>query len=500
MLDDDFRLSQHGGSPCCCCDRHMEKIREYCGENISREDLKRLAFSGEKNKYRDAFLRAQGESLELLAQDIRDAVDKIDPDCPVAVCSAYCSWDLDGTDPIRLTNILAGKNKKYLRLHGAPYWTPITRHKPLEGVCEIARMFASFCKGEDIEIFSEGDTFRPRFQCPASYLEIFDAALRADGSHHGILKYMLGYDDTPEYETGYIDRHVHNLKRYEKIHSFFKTGANAGVRVLVKPHLINDANLEYSPFREQSPFPSAGFLLGMNAIPTVYEGEGVCRALFGESARHFDTSEYARGAMLDGNAAVILKEMGVDVGLESFEGWRESPVGSIRDEYSGRENVAYKASSHLMVGSFDRNAVPVLTGNVGGKREVLAYKYENAAGQRFLVLTLCADAMHQSFLHFRSYEVQAALRRELEWLAKKPLPVKTTHAPQLYTLCEQGDGYTSVILLNCFTDGVLSPTVELDRPYTKLETCNCSGRIEGNKVILDSEIPVYDFAAFKAYN
>ena len=500
MLDDDFRLSQHGGVPCCCCELHMAKIREYCGEDITREELKSFAFTGKRNKYRDAFLRAQGESLELLAKEIRNEMDQAAPHCPVAVCSAYCSWDLDGTDPIRLTSILAGKNKKYLRLHGAPYWAPLTSNKPLIGVCEIARMFASFCKDEDIEIFSEGDTFRPRIHCPSSYLEIFDAALRADGGHDGILKYMLGYDDTPLYETGYIDRHVHNLPKFEKLQSFFNGGANAGVRVLIKPHLMNDADMKYSPLREQSPYPTAGILLSMNAIPTIYDGDGCCVALFGENARHFSPSEYKDGAILDGASAAILTELGIDVGLESFNEWKDCAPGHIRDEKTGKAVIAYRAGMHLMQGDFKSGISPVLTTMVDGKSEILAYKYENADGQRFLVFTVCTDALNHTAVAFRSYEVQAALQREIEWLAQKPLPIKTSHAPELYTLCKKGDGYTSVCLLNCFHDSVLSPVIELDREYSSIEFCNCSGRIEGNRVILDREIPVYDFVAFRAYN
>ena len=35
LLDDDFRLSQHGSAPCCCCEKHLAKMGEYCKENIS---------------------------------------------------------------------------------------------------------------------------------------------------------------------------------------------------------------------------------------------------------------------------------------------------------------------------------------------------------------------------------------------------------------------------------------------------------------------------------
>ena len=120
LLDDDMRLSLHGANASgvsCTCPMHMAKIRKYCNEDISREDLKALAFSGKGNKYRDAWLQAQGESIYELASAFRAEVDKVAPNVPLAVCSVYCHWDLDGVDAEKLTNILAGKsNKKFLRL------------------------------------------------------------------------------------------------------------------------------------------------------------------------------------------------------------------------------------------------------------------------------------------------------------------------------------------------------------------------------------------------
>ena len=499
MLDDDFRLSQHGGAPCCFCELHMEKIRQYCGENVSREQIRDLIFAGKPNKYRDAYLRAQGESLELLASDIRKAVDKVAPELPIAVCSAYSSWDLDGTDPLRITDILAGKNKKYLRLHGAPYWSSVTG-KPLEGVCEIGRMFASFCRDRDIEIFSEGDTFRPRTLCPSSFLEIFDVAMRADGAHDGILKYMLGYDSTPLYETGYVDRHVHNLPLYKKLEGIFENGANCGVRILIKPHLLKNADMKHTPLRQQSPYPGAAFLLAKNAIPTVYRGEGICAALFGENARCFDSSEYRNGAILDGAAAAILTELGKDVGIEEFREWHNCDIGSIKDVKTGISTVAYKAQDRLMTCKLKRGAIEVLTASVGGEEKTFAYKYENSEGQRFLVFTFCADAMVKNPIHWRAYEIQDVLLREIEWIARKPMPVKTVRAPELYTLCEKGEDHTSAVFLNCFYDSVLDPIIELDREYSKIEFCNCSGRLEGKRVLLDQSIAAYDFAAFRAFD
>ncbi|MBQ8407513.1 MAG: hypothetical protein IJY39_01475 [Clostridia bacterium] len=507
MLDDDYRLSQHGRSPCCCCELHMAKIREYCGEDISREELARLAFTGKKNKYRDAWMRAQGESLEELAHAIRAEVDKVNPRASISACSAYCSWDLDGTDPIRLTKILCGKNHKFVRLHGAPYWAP-HNNKPVEAIPEIERMFASFFEGEDIEIFSEGDVYpRPRFNTPASFLEIFDGALRADKQQDGILKYMLNYSSIPLYETGYIDRHVKNLPKHDAIDRYFEKGANAGVRILIRPHLLNDADLSISPLLQQSPYPTAGIFLAMNAIPTVYSGEGICKALFGENARHFDPSDFEGGAILDGAAAKILTERGIDVGLASVEGsedqkalWTENVLGGIADTETGYSSTAIGASVKRICSEIKPEAKRILSVSVGGEHRTFAYKYENAEGQRFFVFTFIADALSSYPKFLRSYEIQSALIREIEWVARKPLPVKTERAPELYTLCEKGENYTSVALFNCFQDCVLDPVIVLDKEYAKVEFSGCSGRIEGNKVFLDTDIPAFDFVSFRAYN
>ena len=158
QIDDDFRISQHGRDLCCLCDEHMAKIREILGEEIDLPTLKEKVFKGGKNKYRSAYLKAQGDSLRGMAQSIRNAVDFIDKSVNLSFCSAWSVWDVDGTNSIELCKILAGKNKPFLRLHGAPYWANFG--KRLTSVIEVARMFASFCKGEDIEIFSDCDNYQ----------------------------------------------------------------------------------------------------------------------------------------------------------------------------------------------------------------------------------------------------------------------------------------------------------------------------------------------------
>ena len=52
MLDDDYRISQHGSVPACACPLHLKRVSELCGEEIKLENVKDLVFSGKRNKYR----------------------------------------------------------------------------------------------------------------------------------------------------------------------------------------------------------------------------------------------------------------------------------------------------------------------------------------------------------------------------------------------------------------------------------------------------------------
>jgi hypothetical protein len=68
------------------------------------------------------------------------------------------SWDIDGTNPDELSRILAGKNKPFYRLIGAPYWAVRKSFGVyLQDAVELERMESSFTRKPDVEIMAEGD-------------------------------------------------------------------------------------------------------------------------------------------------------------------------------------------------------------------------------------------------------------------------------------------------------------------------------------------------------
>jgi hypothetical protein len=180
MFDDDFRYGFIDCGLGCTCKNHRARIESVLGEKLPEGDISKLVFSGSKNKYRSAFLEANGYYLKEFAKMSRAAVDSVDPDIRLGLCSCMTTWDFDGVSTPELARILAGKTKPFCRLIGAPYWSFYhSWGNRLQDVIELELMESAWC-GDDIEIFSEGDVNpRPRFACPANVLEGFDMALRA---------------------------------------------------------------------------------------------------------------------------------------------------------------------------------------------------------------------------------------------------------------------------------------------------------------------------------
>lgn len=68
MFDDDFRYGFLDCGLGCTCKNHRARMENLLGEKLPEGDLSDLIFSGGKNKYRSAFLQANGEFLKAFAR------------------------------------------------------------------------------------------------------------------------------------------------------------------------------------------------------------------------------------------------------------------------------------------------------------------------------------------------------------------------------------------------------------------------------------------------
>ncbi|HHX72802.1 MAG TPA: hypothetical protein GX701_07765 [Clostridiales bacterium] len=505
MLDDDYRLGYRSGKIGCFCPLHLERVKEILGvDALTREELCEKALSGNPNPYRNAWMQANGESLLGLARRLRQAVDEVDPSIRLGHCAVLSTWDIDGVDSIALAKAFAGQTKPFLRLIGAPYWARRESFRfKLANVVEVSRMQLTWCSQhiglDNIEVFHEGDVFpRPRHTVPSAFLEGFDTALRADGRASGILKYMLDYGCMPFYERGYVDHHEKNLPLYALIETHFAKKKPAGVRVFEPMHKLADSELpETFPGGEEIAadfFPFAARFLCDNSIPMQYDEPDVT-ILFGESARHATEETIAHGAILDGVAAKILHERGFDIGIAEI-GDKIKATSEFFPEKD--EEIAFRSGMYGISGATCYTFEPKADAEVvselrGGTEKAVSFLYENGQKQRFLVYPFVAKYVCDISMLFRNYYRQEQLYKCLTWLRKRLPDVYIPGHPDLYVQTKKDESSLSVGLWNFFEDSVLTPTLSLGETWKKAEFLNCTGTLEGNRVVL-SDIPAFSFA------
>ena len=406
------------------------------------------------------------------------------------------NWDLDGIDAFTVSKTLAGNTKPVIRLIGAPYWgVKQSFGQNIQGVIELERMESAWCDDENIEIMCEGDVYpRPRHRCPSSYLEGFDTALRAAEAANGILKYVLSYTSSPEYENGYIDAHNKNKDLYIDIARLFKNKKDCGVRIYESMNKIRNADLpkkEYAGhnYMQNLFFSPAAKMLADNTIPTSYTIENTVGVAFGENAKYIPETALGNGLILDIKAAEILMNKGVDIGIEKIGvPIDNAPLLSFndRDEYIesnyGKNtvyNVKYKSTAKV-----------ITTCGLKGTEYTDTVFYENESGQKFVVFSF--DAYTVSKDRFRSYAMQDLLFSYIEKL-NKPLPAICKGNPDLYTICRENENELSIGLWNFFADAVQEPVIELSGSYSSAEFVNCEGKLENNKISL-SKLHAFEFA------
>ena len=518
LFEDDFTIS--GGKSFdlgCACSKHMALYRHLLGRDISEAELKQALYEGGENEIRSAWQAALRKTLADFAAKIEREIHKEYPTVRIGLSANSSSYNLEGIALPELATIIAGNTRPFIRLTGAPYWKNAAS---LPTNMEAIRLQANWCKQyyPNIEVVAEGDTFpRPRHWIPASFLEHYDMSLRADGNPDGILKYMLDYTSRADYETGYMERHRRNKSHYEEIERRFSEKQSVGLNVFEA--MLTVGKTVFSNKLTPNMLCLNGHLPTMaqeicvdNSIPTAYNDPESASIVFGEGAHLITDELLSRGAILDATAALILHQKGIDVGIRRLESAptpcaeyfrREEDAVSCALENEGqfyRFTIATEAEvlSDFLVGEA---GLGVIDGDIEKMpRFPACYYYENREGQRFLVYSFAAHTARvkngwRKGL-FRHYYRQTQLVDAIERLQGHPLPAVCVGNPQLYMICKKNGHSMSVGIWNSFADEVISPTIILDHPYTKVDCYHCQGTIKGNRVHLQEDIPPYGFAFF----
>lgn len=495
LYDDDFsfRIASKA-SPACFCPLHRARMEQILGEPLPKvSNLYKTMYEGKPNRLRSAFLKACGDSLIEFAARMRRAVDAVDPNVRMGQCACLTTFDADGTDSFTISETLAGGTKPFLRLIGAPYWEEAGRSLGrLTEVIELERMERAWYKGGDMEIVSEGDAYpRPRYRCPAAYLELFDAALRADGHFDGIMKYMADYTSTAAYERGYFERHKKHLPDLEAMAAEFVPLAPAGVRIWETMRKLEDADFSREEnggeIARRQLFSRAAHLAAHNSIPTTYYGTGCGGICFGENARALEPAALEKPLILDAVAARILAERGIDTGVTAF-GARFVPENECFTQteettccYSG--GAAFAERLTLKAGAVVRSVWS------GEEKLPASFTYRNASGQTFLVFAVSAVVCSKSYIE--NYERQ---RLVFDFFAENgsPVPAVCRKNPNLYVVCKGNGDRTAIGFFNCFADEIDDLTVDLAQARETAAFHRCAGTLNGKRIKVD-HIPAFDW-------
>lgn len=514
LFEDDYTLS--GGKGMfnrlgCCCPRHMAILRQKLGEDLTREQLREWVYDRGENPKRQVWLDVMGQTLRDFTHKVEEFVHGFDPEIRVGLSANASSFNIEGVGIDELARIIAGKNRPFLRLTGAPYWDNMPTFATN---MEAARLQCHWC-AEDIELIAEGDTYpRPRFTVSSSQLEIFDTVLRADGGPDGILKYMIDYNASPTYETGYVDRHLRNEELYAQIEKRFRAGKTEGLRVYENTALMREITFgkdhPTNLFFPYLPLVSQNFLCD-NSIPMTYGDSTGAALVFGENAKHITPDMLNKGLILDAPAAKILMAQGVDIGIrdmipentpaaEEFPAYQEVTACSFEPQacfyrYTLKPG-AQELSRYCLAGDGLGTIPPEGIGDC--PRFPGCYLYENKQGQRFMVYAFAAETVLTHSIWncgtFRNYCRQKQLIDGIEWIQRKPLPAVCPGNPFAYLLCKRDGNRLSVGVWNIFSDEMIEPEILLDREYASADCYRCEGHLEGRRLKLHGVIPPYGIA------
>lgn len=495
MLDDDLRYFE---SPGCVCPKHLKLLSGRTDREVTPDNFKDifLESAGEGEIFREVM----GKSIENYVEKLGKAIHAVNPDVRFGFCAIASTWGIDGTDVFRMTRLMSGDTRPFVRLIGAPYWAAHQVYDLLT-VIETARNQASWCKNSGVETMLEGDVYpRPRFNVPASLAELYDIAMRADGNADGILKYVFDYSSSPAYEVGYIGRHLKNEGIYTAVEAGFAGKTAVGIRV--RKHFVDLAASEAAGRFEGNNghrllFPAAGETLAAMSIPTSYEGEDLVEAVFGDEALYADPETFGKGCLIDIPAAEILQSRGIDVGLRKNIGKKVCSAEKFPDgETAYVDRIPFCAvevdgSAEILSYYNEKRPYYDLTGTEDPRDFPAAYIYVNPDGMKFLVFAF--DGVESGREISRVYPKAKQVTDAVEKLSGKKLRAKIFGNPYLYMMCKEDKSGTAIGLWNVFADSVEKPEIILDGDYVIAETINTDARIDGDRLVL-SRMEPYSFS------
>lgn len=329
--------------------------------------------------------------------------------------------------------------------------------------------------------------------------------LRADQQTGGIMKYIMDYCSDADYEKGYVDFVERNQPIYDMIDNLFVGKTTTGVNPISIQKTFETA-ISTACDRRSIELMTAHFnnpcnkLLSTCTIPTAHGGDGV-NVIFGDNARYIDLSLLNRGSIIDLQAAQILMERCVDVGIVKIgapierygKGFGTLPVQYYKEEKQYVRLEGWAGQRELTLAESADVQTEYLLGSDFNNRYAGIFSYTNAAGQKFTVLPVEAQAAADRLGYFTDYAMKRLLVKNINTM--QPLDACILgDFPYLYLMTAKDENSLSIGAWDLSMDRADNVEITIAGEYKQAEFFNCKGEYKDGKIRLISTIYPYEFA------
>ena len=493
LFEDDLRFMWHTGiSKGCFCPLHMEEFSRILGREISREELVRY-FQEDKPETqpeRLQFAELAKKSFQLLAEEVRTAVNAVAPETRLALCESAAT-DCDGYHTINTARAFAGGTQPLVRVFGSTYSCTNGSFQILS--CLEHTMYTAERLPEDFEWMHESDTYpHTRYFMSATTLEALIHSAMAFGADNSLL-YAAQYSDDPAEDIGYFEMASRNTKRFSAISAISKQGKLDGCRLIYDPSSLSLKFL--SPAGSGGSGFASGFgMLGRFGIPfsTRYGSPAV---LFGQTADVLPEEEIREllsdAVLLDAEAAEILEKRGFGeyLGVKterlkkyhfSFEKIADLPefqhikgrlIYNLAFQPAGGEKALYLK----LIPEHGCEVLSYFGNSLQPELQPGMIRFTNRFGGRICIIASCLSGNNSSNIY--SYRKKEMLRIVLEWLRREPFPATVLNAPNIWLLNRKTDSDMIFYITNLTADTMdgLTLRVSAELEHTGFEELDPDG-------------------------
>lgn len=409
ITEDDFSIDAAAGKQGCFCKHHIAEFNRRMGTRYTREELAEALGAGtpEAAKLEQAWRALKRDSLVLLAEELRRALDEKTPEIPLGYMQAGSSYR-EGDAAYAIAKAMAGpRHTPFARIFGTFYDGAVAREIPVRlSRCLWARQHIP----QPFKFFHESDTFpHTRWFSSGASMRALMTGAYAMGFDGSTFQTQQLLDEPDEESDAYGLTFRAERPRYETLCAVAEKCRVHGARLLFDPVNGNPA-WSASVSRFGIPYTT------VDSPVTFWDAAHAAQA---------DDAEVLRvlsgGVILDGAAAKALcvrgygKYLGVSVGSDAAEGMLQFDLSlreTIRAPFGGKARTMPAATIHapggkgvpLRLTATDEacEVVAELTPFRGGAICPSMTRFQNSLGGRVVVMGETVKGNRsQSLLNFR---------------------------------------------------------------------------------------------------